>query len=210
LPVPDRPSIAVLPFSNMSGDPEQEYFADGIVEDITTALSRVKGMFVIARSSSFVFKGRAVDIRQVGEQLGVRYILEGSVRRSKDRVRITGQLVDTTSGHHIGADHVDGSLEDLFDLQDKVTETGVAAVQPNIRTAEIERARLKPTGNLDAYDHYLRALPHHYSMTREGLETAQLLLSEAIRLDPEYALAKAFSAFNAMHQLSQGWAGEGT
>jgi TolB-like protein len=143
---PDRPSIAVLPFQNMSGDPEQEYFADGMVEDIITALSRFKSLFVIARNSSFTYKGRAVDIKQVGRELGVRYVLEGSVRKSANRVRITGQLIDSDTGAHLWADRFDGSLEDIFELQDQVTTSVVAAIAPKITQAEIERARRKPAG----------------------------------------------------------------
>jgi TolB-like protein/class 3 adenylate cyclase len=151
LPLPDKPSIAVLPFENMSGDPEQEYFADGIVEDIITALSRFKALFVIARNSSFTYKGRAVDVKQVGRELGVRYVLEGSVRKAANRVRITGQLVDTTTGAHLWADRFDGGLDDIFSLQDQVTESVVGAIAPAVEKAEMERARSKPTASLDAY-----------------------------------------------------------
>ena len=160
LPLPDKPSLVVLPFQNMSGDPEQEYFADGMVEDITTALSRIRSLFVIARNSAFTYKGRAVDVRQVGRELGVRYVLEGSVRKAGSRVRITGQLVDAATGAHLWADRFDGTLEDVFDLQDQVTASVVAAIQPNLLKAEIERAQRKPTENLQAYDLMLRAWPH--------------------------------------------------
>ena len=148
----------MLPFENMSGDPEQEYFADGMVEEIITALSRFKALFVIARNSSFTYRGRAVDVRQVGRELGVRYVLEGSVRKAANRVRITGQLVDTTTGAHLWADHFDGTLDDIFDLQDQLTATIVGAIAPRVEQAEIERTKRKPTDRLDAYDYYLRGV----------------------------------------------------
>ena len=170
---PDRPSIAVLPFQNMSGDPEQEYFADGMVEDIITALSRFKSLFVIARNSSFTYKGRAVDIKQVGRELGVRYVLEGSVRKSANRVRITGQLIDSDTGAHLWADRFDGSLEDVFELQDQVTTSVVAAIAPKITQAEIERARRKPAGSLDSYDLYLRALALSHQFTPESSQRSR-------------------------------------
>ena len=157
LPLPSKPSIAVLPFENLSGDREQEYFADGMVEEIITALSRFRGLFVIARNSSFAYKGRAVDVKQVGRELGVRYVLEGSVRKAGSRVRITGQLIDTATGAHLWADRFDGALEDIFDLQDQVTASVVGAIAPKLEQAEIERTKRKPTENLDAYDYYLRA-----------------------------------------------------
>ena len=156
--VPDKPSIAVLPFTNMSGDPEQDYFADGIVEDIITALSRMRWLFVIARNSSFTYKGRGVDIKQVGAELGVRYVLEGSVRKAANRVRITGQLIDASNGAHLWADRFDGALDDIFDLQDQVTARVVGAIAPKLEQAEIERAKRKPTGSLDAYDCFLRGI----------------------------------------------------
>ena len=167
-PPVDRPSIAVLPFNNFGGDPEQEYFADGLVEEIITSLSRVRSFLVIARNSSFTYKGRAVDVRQVARELGVRYVLEGSIRKAGTRLRMVGQLVDATSGHHVWADRFDGDLADIFDLQDKVTEQVVGSIEPTIRLAEIRQARAKPTSSITAYDLYLRALPHFYSMTREG------------------------------------------
>ena len=154
LALPDKPSIAVLPFQNMSGDPEQEYFADGMVEDIITALSRIGWLFVIARNSSFTYKGRAVDVKQVGRELGVRYVLEGSVRKAANRVRITGQLIDATTGAHLWAERFDGALDDIFDLQDQVTASVVGAIAPQLEQAEIERAKRKPTESLDAYDYY--------------------------------------------------------
>ena len=187
--LPERPSIAVLPFTNMSGDPEQEYFADGMVEDIVTALSRFKELFVIARNSSFVYKGRSVDIQQVARDLGVRYVLEGSVRNAGNRVRITGQLIDAATRAHLWADRFDGSLEDVFDLQDRVTESVVSALQPTLRQAEIERARRKPPASLDAYDYLLRALPIVIANTAAEAGTAIKLLDEALRLYPDYAYA---------------------
>jgi adenylate cyclase len=192
---PDRPSIAVLPFQNMSGDPEQEYFADGMVEDIITALSRFKSLFVIARNSSFTYKGRAVGIKQVGRELGVRYVLEGSVRKAGDRVRITGQLVDGDTGAHLWADRFDGSLEDVFELQDQVTTRVVAAIAPKITQAEIERARRKPAGSLDSYDLYLRALALSHQFTPESLAEAVAVLRRAMEIDPSYAPAAALSLF---------------
>ena len=208
LALPDRPSIAVLPFQNMSGDPEQEYFADGIAEDIITALSRIKWFFVIARNSSFIYKGRAVNVRQVGRELGVRYVLEGSVRKSAGRVRITGQLVECETGNHIWADKFDGELLDVFDLQDRVTASVVAAIEPNLRHAEIERAGHKPTAKLDAYDCFLRALPPFYSLTREGVNAALELLERAMGIDPRFALAKALAARCYAWRNPQGWASD--
>jgi len=172
LPLPDKPSIAVLPFQNMSGDPEQEYFADGVVEDIITALSRFKSLFVIARNSSFTYKGKAVDIKQVGRELGVRYVLEGSVRRAGGRVRITGQLIEAATGAHLWADRIDGALQDVFDLQDEVTTRVIGSIEPSITQAEINRACVKPTSSLDAYDLYLKALSVHYSQTRSDVDEA--------------------------------------
>jgi adenylate cyclase len=192
---PDRPSIAVLPFQNISGDPEQEYFADGIVEDIITALSRFKSLFVVARNSSFTYKGRAVDIKQVGRELGVRYVLEGSVRKAGNKVRITGQLIDTDTGVHLWADRFDGSLEDVFELQDQVTTSVVTAIAPKITQAEIERARRKPAGSLDSYDLYLRALALSHQFTPESLSEAVALLRKALEIDPSYAPAAALSLF---------------
>jgi adenylate cyclase len=208
LALPDKPSIAVLPFQNMSGDPEQEYFADGIVEDIITALSRIKWFFVIARNSTFIYKGRAVNVQQVGRELGVRYVLEGSVRKSAGRVRITGQLVECETGKHIWADKFDGELLDVFDLQDRVTASVVAAIEPNLRHAEIERVRQKPTEQLDAYDCFLRALPPFYSLTREGVDAALGLLERAMEIDPRFALAKALAARCYAWRNPQGWASD--
>ena len=194
LPLPDRPSIAVLPFTNMSGDPEQDYFADGIAEDIITALSRFRWLFVIARNSSFAYKGKSPDIRQVGRELGVRYVLEGSVRKGGDRVRITAQLVEASTGNHLWAEKYDGALADVFDLQDKITEGVVAAVEPSIRMAEIERARRKRPDSLDAYDLYLRALPHVWAFTAPDSAKALVFLDEALRIDPSYAAAHGLAA----------------
>jgi adenylate cyclase len=205
LPLPDKPSIAVLPFTNMSGDPEQEYFADGLVEDIITALSRVRSFFVIARNSSFTYKGRAVDVRQVSRELGVRYVLEGSIRKAGSRVRIVGQLVDGTTGHHVWADRFDGDTSDIFDLQDKVTESVVGAVEPSIRLEEIRQARTKPTNYVTAYDLYLRALPGFYSMTCEGFADVRRLTNEALSIDPDFTLAKALGAYIRSISVSQCW-----
>jgi adenylate cyclase len=194
LALPDKPSIAVLPFQNMSGDAEQEYFADGMVEEIITALSRVKRFFVIARNSSFTYKGKHVDIRQVGRELGVRYVLEGSIRKSSNRVRITGQLIEAETGNHVWADKFEGELKDVFELQDRITETVVAAIEPSLERAEINRASFKPTNSLDAYDLCLRAHALHHSQSQKGYKEALLLLDRAIILDPNYALAKAFAS----------------
>ena len=189
LPLPAKPSIAVLPFTNMSGDPEQEYFADGVVEDIITGLSRLRWLFVIARNSSFVFKGRAVDVKEVGRALGVRYVLEGSVRKAGSRVRITGQLIDAQTGAHIWAERYDRDLIDIFELQDAITHEVVTAIEPNLRAVEVERARTKPTDSLDAYDLYLRALPKSYSATKEGFRRCERLLQAAVQRDPTYGEA---------------------
>jgi TolB-like protein/class 3 adenylate cyclase/Tfp pilus assembly protein PilF len=194
LPLPDKPSIAVLPFQNISGDPEQEYFADGMVEEIITALSRFKNLFVIARNSSFTYRGRAVNVKQVSRELGVRYVLEGSVRKTANRVRITGQLVDTATGAHIWADRFDGALEDVFDLQDRVTASVVGAIVPQVVQAEIERSKRKPTASLDAYDYYLRGTAKVIQGTKEAYEEALQLLYRAIELDHEFALPHALAA----------------
>jgi adenylate cyclase len=203
--LPDRPSIAVLPFSNMSGDPEQEYFADGMVEDIITALSRFKSLFVIARNSTFTYKGRAVDIKQVGRELGVRYVLEGSVRKAGGRMRITGQLIEAVTGAHLWADKIDGALEDVFDLQDEVTTRVVGAIEPSITRAEITRAQVKSTLSVDAYDLCLKALAAHYSQTRADSDRALLLLEDALCLDASYAWVKAFAAYIHCLRIGQGW-----
>ena len=195
LPLPDKPSIAVLPFQNMSGDPEQEYFADGMVEDIITALSRFKWLFVIARNSTFTYKGRSVDIRQVGRELGVRYVLEGSVRKAADRVRITAQLIDAENSTHIWADRYDRAVDDIFALQDEITLSTVAAIEPSVRQAEIERARRKRPENLDAYDLVLRATPLVDTGMPDGALQAVPLLERALLLEPNYALAHGQTAF---------------
>jgi adenylate cyclase len=194
LTLPDEPSLAILPFQNISGDPEQEYFADGMVEELITALSRVRWLFVIARNSSFAYKGKSPDIRQVGRELGVRYVLEGSVRKAANRVRITGQLIDALSGAHIWADRFEGDFADVFDLQDQVTMGVVAAIEPKLRDAEIERAKRKPTANLQAYDLILRALPGLYTLDADSIAQSIEIVDRAIILDPNYARALALKA----------------
>jgi TolB-like protein/class 3 adenylate cyclase len=206
LTLPDKPSIAVLPFTNLSSDPEQEYFADGMVDDIITALSHFKALFVIARNSSFSYKGRAVDVKQVGRELGVRYVLEGSVRKAANRVRITGQLVDTATGAHLWADRFDGGLGDVFDLQDQVTESVVGAIAPALEKAEIERARRKPTESLDAYALYLRGLSRFYQVaSRQANEEALRLFNSAIELDPDFASAYGRAAHCYAIGRANGW-----
>jgi TolB-like protein len=206
LPLPDKPSIAVLPFTNLSSDPEQDYFADGMVEDIITALSRFKALFVIARNSSFTYKGRAVDVKQVGRELGVRYVLEGSVRKAASRVRITGQLVDTATGTHLWADRFDGGLGDIFDLQDQVTESVVGAIAPAVEKAEIERAKRKPTESLDAYAIYLRGLAKLYQFgNRQANAEALRLFNRAIELDPDFASAYSRATYCYVHAKTSGW-----
>ena len=195
LPLPDKPSIAVLPFMNLSGDPEQDYFADGMVEDIITGLSRIKWIFVIARNSSFAYKGKAMDVRQIGRELGVRYVLEGSVRRSANRVRITAQLIDTGSGAHIWADHYDRALDDVFAVQDELTMSVVGVIEPTLRKAEIERARRKRPESLDAYDLYLRALPFAFTAMPLDADKALTLLDRAVELEPDYAAVHALIAW---------------
>jgi len=194
-PLPEKPSIAVLPFQNLSGDPEQEYFADGVVEEIITALSRFKSLFVIARNSSFAYKGRSPDIRQVGRDLGVRYVLEGSVRRAGNRLRITAQLIDAQSGAHVWADRFEGSPEDVFEFQDDVTEKVVVAIAPRVERAEVARALRRSSGNTDAYDCYLRGLACLSSATAEGADQALDLFTKASALDPDFASAHGL----AMH-----------
>jgi adenylate cyclase len=204
LALPDKPSIAVLPFANMSGDPEQEYFADGMVEEIITALSRIRWLFVIARNSSFTYKGRAVDVKQVARELGVRYVLEGSVRKAANRVRITGQLIDTNRGAHIWADRFDSTLDDVFELQDRVASSVAGAIEPTLRKAEFERANRKPTESLDAYDLYLRALALRDIHTDGSMREAIALLKRALAIDPNYAPAKAAIGWSRVHQISHG------
>jgi adenylate cyclase len=205
LALPDKPSIAVLPFQNMSGDPEQEYFADGMVEDIITALSRFKSLFVIARNSSFTYKGKPVDIKQVGRELGVRYVLEGSVRKAGGRVRITGQLIDAVTGNHIWADQFDRKIDDVFLVQDEVTEKVVAAIEPKVKLSEIEFAVRRRPDNLSAYDLYLRALPRYYLMTREGLEDALQFGYRALEKDPRYGAAALLVMSSIAFKIYQGW-----
>jgi adenylate cyclase len=197
LTLPDRPSIAVLPFQNLSGDVEQDYFADGIVEDIITALSRMRWLFVIARNSSFAYKGRAVDIKQVGHELGVRYVLEGSVRKSGNRVRITGQLIDATTAAHLWADRFDGQLEDVFDLQDRITGRVVGAISPKLEEAELKRS--------DAYDHYLRAMANVHLWTQQGNRDALTHFYKAIELDPKFAAAYGMAARCYSQRKALGW-----
>jgi TolB-like protein/class 3 adenylate cyclase len=205
LALPDKPSIVVLPFQNMSGDPEQDYFADGMVEDIITALSRFTSLFVIARNSSFTYKGRSVHIKQVGRELGVRYVLEGSVRKASGRLRISGQLIEASSGAHLWAEKFDGALEDVFELQDAVTERVVGAIETSVNQAEITRARAKTTSNLDAYDYYLRALQQFTLYTRASSDAMMENIHKAISLDPDYALAKALLSATYMTRWIQGW-----
>ena len=205
-PMPDKPSIAVLPFENMSGDPEQEYFADGMVEEIITALSRFKSLFVIARNSSFTFKGRAVDIKEVGRRLGVRYVLEGSVRKAAGKVRITGQLIDAVTGAHIWADRFERDLTDVFALQDEVTVAVVSAIQPKLLQTEIAMATRRRPENLTAYDFYLRAMPQYYLSTREGLAEAIRLAHRALELDPRFGFVAALAGVCHMHNVLWGYA----
>ena len=203
--LPDRPSIAALPFVNLSGDPEQAYFADGVLEDIIAALSRIRWLFVIGRNSSFTYKDRAFDVKQVGRDLGVRYVLEGSVRRSANRVRITGQLIDAEAGTHIWADHFEGTLDDIFELQDRVAASVVAAISPELERAEIERSRRKPTRSLGAYDHYLRGMANLHVGSREAIQCALAEFLKALRLDPEFASANAMAAWCHFWRKVNGW-----
>ena len=205
LSLPDKPSIAVLPFQNMSGDPEQEYFADGMVEDIITALSRFRQLFVIARNSSFVYKGRAVDVKQVSRDLGVRYVLEGSVRKAANRIRITAQLIDASTGTHLWAERFDGGLEDIFDLQDQVTARVVGEIAPKLEQAEIERAKRKPTESLDAYNYFLRGMASVNQWTRAANDEALRLFYKAIELDPEFASAYGMAAWCYIWRKLNGW-----
>ena len=207
--LPDKPSIAVLPFTNMSGDPEQEYFADGVVEDIITALSHFPRLFVIARNSSFTYKGRAVDVRRVGQELGVRYVLEGSVRRSGGRIRLTGQLIDTHDATHLWAERFDGPTEDIFELQDEMTMRIVGAIIPRLQAAEIERSSRNRPESLDAYDLYLRALAAVHRMTREDSDDALALVDRALALDSHYAVAAGLGAWACTLRMSQNWATDG-
>jgi TolB-like protein/class 3 adenylate cyclase len=205
LPLPDKPSLAVLPFQNMTGDAEQEYFVDGMVEEITTAIARLPWLFVIARDSAFTYKGKPVDMKRVAQELGVRYLLEGSVRKAGNRVRITGQLIDTTTGAYIWAGRFDGALDDIFELQDQVASSVAGTIEPKLRRSEIERASRKPAANLTAYDLYLRALAQSYRFTDEGFAEAVVLTRQALAIDPSYAPAAALVGRCRGMQQSQGW-----
>jgi len=205
LPLPDKPSIAVLPFQNMSGDPEQEYFADGMVEEIITALSRIRWLFVIARNSSFTYKGQAVDVKQVGRELGVRYLLEGSVRKAGERVRITAQLIDAVTGVHLWADRFDGSLEDIFDLQETVAISVAGVIEPTLQVAEIRRSAERPTTDLTAYDLYLRALSYVFAWDKGAMIAALDLLGKAVEHDPHYGSALALAAGCHLSLHVSGW-----
>ena len=193
-PLPDTPSLAVMPFQNMSGDPEQEYFADGVVEEIITALSRIRWLLVIARNSSFTYKGQAIDVKRVGRELGVRYILEGAVRKAGGRLRISARLIDATTGAHLWADRFDGMLQDIFELQDQVAASVAGVIEPTLEVAETRRLADRPTSDLTALDFYLRALPDLDAFTRESLHRALDLLGRAIEHDPEYGPALALAA----------------
>src|SRR5262252_6467968 len=200
LALPDKPSIAVLAFQNMSGDPEQEYFADGMVEEIITALSRIRWLFVIARNSSFTYKGQTVDVKRVGRELGVRYVREGSVRKAGGRVRITAQLIDALSGAHLWADRFDGSLEDVFDLQDKVASSVAGVIEPALQIAETARSARRPTDDLTAYDLYLRSYAMHLASSQQ-IPEALCLMEQAIARDPHYGPALAWAAQCCMRLL---------
>ncbi len=201
--MPDKPSIAVLPFQNMSGDAEQEYFVDGMVDEIITALSRIRWLFVVARNSSFTYKGQAVDIKRVGRELGVRYVLEGSVRKAGNRVRITAQLIDAITGAHLWADHFDGSLEDVFDFQDKVASSVAGVIEPTLQAAETARSIDRPIADLNAYDLYLRAYAMTLSSTRE-IPEALCLLEQAIEREPRYGPALAWAAHCCIRLVTDG------
>ncbi len=205
LPLPDRPAIAVLPFINMGGDAEQEYFSDGISEDIITALSKLRWFFVIARNSSFIYKGKAVHLKQVADELGVRYVLEGSVRKGGDRVRITAQLNDVATGSHIWAERYDRELADVFAVQDEITEAIVAAIEPQLYAAENFRAQRKPPNSLDAWDLVMRALSHYWRVTRQDNMVAQALLEKATAVDPNYGQALGVLATSHMFSAHMGW-----
>jgi TolB-like protein/class 3 adenylate cyclase len=205
LPLPDKPSIAVLPFANLSGDPGQDYFADGIVEGVITGLCRTPWLFVIARNSSFTYKGRAVDVKQVGRELGVRYVLEGSLQRSANRVRINAQLVDAGTGAHLAAERFDGTLNDVFDLMDEVAAAVIGAIAPRLERAEIDRARRKPTESLDAYDLYLRGMAAFYRWNRESHEEALRLFVAAIDIAPDFAAAYGMAALCRSISVARGW-----
>src|SRR5881398_1678210 len=205
LALPDRPAIAVLPFDNMSRDREQEYFSDGITEDIITGLSKLRWFFVIARNSSFTYKGKAVHMKQVAEELGVRYVLEGSVRKSGDRVRITAQLNDVATGSHIWAERYDRDLADVFAVQDQITEAIVAAIEPQLYAAENFRAQRKPPDSMDAWDLVMRALSHYWRVTRQDNVVAQALLEKATAIDPNYGQARGMLAASHTFSAHMGW-----
>ena len=210
LVVPERPSIAVLPFLNLSGEPSQDYFVDGVVEDIVSALSRISWLFVIARNSTFAYRARDVDIgtldvKRVGHELGVRYVLAGSLRKAENRVRITGQLVDATTGENLWSERFDGTLDDIFGLQDQITTSVVGAIAPQLERAEIERAQRKPTGSLDAYDYYLRGMAHFHRATREAVEAALPLFHQAMAIDPGFAPAYGMAAWCLFWRKINGW-----
>ena len=206
-PLPNRPSIAILPFQNMSGDPEQEYFADGMVEEITTALASIPGLFVAARNSSFTFKGQSIDVKQVGRELSVRYVLEGSVRKAGGRVRITAQLIDAVSGAHLWADHFDGLMEDVFELQDKVAFSVAGVIEPTLQAAETARSADRPTDDLTAYDLYLRAYAMVLASTRQTPEALRLM-EQAILRDPRYGPALAWAAYCCFRLVADGRSGD--
>jgi TolB-like protein len=206
LPLPEKPSVAVLPFQNMTGDPEQDYFVDGIVEEITTAISRLRWLFVIARNSSFTYKGRAVDVKQVAQELGVRYVLQGSVRKAGNRVRITAQLIDAMTSAHIWVDRFDGVLDDIFEVQDRVASRVAGTIEPRLRLSEIKRASRKPIRSLDAHDLYLRALDRFHNYSRESLCEAIALLKQALAIEPSYPPAAAMVGFCRIVQRGRGWA----
>jgi TolB-like protein len=208
LTLPDKPSIAVLPFTNMSGDTEQDYFADGIVEDVITALSHIRWLFVIARNSSFTYKGRAHDVTLIGRDLGVRYVLEGSVRKAANRVRITGQLVDAETGGHLWAERYEGALDDVFELQDRITESVVGAIAHELERAEIERAKRKPTESYDAYDYFLRGMASFHAGAPENIDQALSCFRNAIKLDAEYASAYGMAAWCLFWRRLNGWTGD--
>src|SRR5207302_265005 len=206
LPLPDKPSIAVLPFQNMSGDPEQEYFADGMVAEIITALSRIRWLFVIARNSTFTYKGQAIDLKRVGRELGVRYVLEGSIRKGGGRLRITAQLIEAETGAHLWADRFDGLLEDVFELQDQVAISVAGVIEPALQAAEGRRSAGRPTDDLTAYDLYLRALATYYPITRERALKTLGLLRQAIAIDRQYGPALSWAAICLMRLYREGWA----
>ena len=205
LPLPDKPSIVILPFQNLSSDPEQDYFGDGMVDDITTAVSRFHSLFVIARNSAFTYKGRTTDIRKIGRQLGVRYVVEGSVRKVEKRIRITCQLIHAENGVHLWAEQYDRDLRDIFALQDEITSNIVSTLVPTLQRIEIERARRKPVENLDAYDLYLRALAAHRSLTREHNEEARRLIDQALALDPHFVPALVLGEVCWSSGMTNGW-----